>query len=346
MPSSRFSIPPQAVNSISIRQVCGNSYINLCQGDLTLLEADVLVVSAFPDDYTPLPNSLIGTLYQKGISVAELSKDKAVDLRASFSCWLSKDVQPQPGYIGCRKILCFEPYSKGHPPQMVGDIFRSLAPFVGGDSPVRTIAIPLVTAGYQGSEAVEILRLIVDAAAHWISIGLPIKCLNIGFLPGENTNALLSVFAELKNTYSDLPVPQVVQPTYDVFMSYSHVNQREADWFESQMIQKKKDIRIFLDRKELNAGVSWQHEIFEALDHCRKVLALFSPAYLASKICLEEFNIGMYRQRETGGGVLYPVYLYSAELPTYMRLCQSWDCREFKHDFCKKAIDDLVREIS
>jgi len=49
----------------------------------------VLIVSAFPNDYMPLPNTLIGALEDQGLSVAELAEDKSDDLRKTFGCWLS-----------------------------------------------------------------------------------------------------------------------------------------------------------------------------------------------------------------------------------------------------------------
>ncbi len=70
-------------------------------------------------------------------------------------------------------------------------------------------------------------------------------------------------------------------------------------------------------------------QVVRAIDDCNKVLTFYSPSYLDSKVCIEEFNIALCRHRESEDPVLLPVYLYSASLPTYMRLVQFSDCREF-----------------
>ena len=78
------------------------SRFELYQGDLSSMPpeeaVDVLVVSAFPDDYTPTPGSLIGALAKKGVSLAGLAEKKAVDLRGNYACWLSEEIMsPDPG---------------------------------------------------------------------------------------------------------------------------------------------------------------------------------------------------------------------------------------------------------
>jgi hypothetical protein len=47
---------------------------------------DLLVVSAAPNDYLPTNTSLIGALFEKGLSVAKLAQSKEKDLRDDFAC--------------------------------------------------------------------------------------------------------------------------------------------------------------------------------------------------------------------------------------------------------------------
>ena len=86
-------------------------------------------------------SSLIGALFQKGVSVYDLAQNKAVDLRQTCSCWLSSQVPATDPGIQFDRILCFEPLVRGDPPDVVGDIFRALTPFLGADPPIRMAAI-------------------------------------------------------------------------------------------------------------------------------------------------------------------------------------------------------------
>lgn len=307
--------------------------VELCQGDLTDLavgeEFDLLVVSAFPNDYIPTPSSLIGALYRRGLSVQTLSTDKDIDLRETFSCWLTKEFTPDDPRLRFRRILCFEPLVRGSPPELVGDIFRALTPILAERSDIRTIAMPVLAAGDQGYPLAQMLKPLLEASLHWLEIGLPLKCIKIVTHSESQKREALELFSKRKDEYSrSVPKVDSKRVDYDVFISYSRSNAKESEALEKALRESRPNLRIFVDRKALDIGSAWQPEIFETLDRCRKVVALLSPDYLGSKVCKEEFNIAWIRGREINEDIIFPVYLFSAQLPTYMKYKSYFDCRE------------------
>jgi len=305
--------------------------IELYQGDLATLRpdeaVDLLVVSAFPNDYLPTNTSLIGALYRKGLSIAELAQSKEKDLRHDFSCWLSHEIsQPNLG-LRFKRILCFEPLSRGEPPELVGDIFRALTPILGEKTDISSVAMPIVAAGNQGYPVSTMLVPLLEAAIQWMETGLPLNCIKVVAYSEEQGREAAKVFSQRKTLYQHSEPLSQAQIEYDVFISYARENNKEIELFERELIQSHPNIRIFLDRKSIDIGSPWQPQIFESLDKCRKVVVFFSPDYLKSKVCKEEFNIAWIRCRETDQEILFPLYLYSTNLPTYMKFRNYFDCR-------------------
>jgi len=70
--------------------------------------------------------------------------------------------------------------------------------------------------------------------------------------------------------------------------------------------------------QNLERGAAWQQRIFEALDSCARFIAVYSPTYIKSKVCQEEFNIAWARGRKLDRCIIYPIYWETADLPTYM----------------------------
>lgn len=338
------------VDSFDVHGATTQSQIQFCVGDLTKAKpedsVDVLVVWTVRDSYFPIPGSLIGALHQEGVDIETLAEDKEVDLRQAFSCWLSHQLHDPPPGIQFKRILCYEPEESASASEHVGDIFRSLAPFLGGTFPVRTVATPLLASGFQRQAKIEMLQQLVEASVHWMSSGLPLNCLKIVCLPDDHIDELTRLFAELKSHYSDLSLQRGSKFSYDLFISYSHKDAREVLMFEDTLLAQQNDLRIFIDRKNLNSGAAWQREIFEAIDDSRKVAVFYSPTYLDSKVCIEEFNIALCRHRESDESVMLPIYLYSANLPTYMRLVQFIDCREFNPNKLNDAALELIGNIN
>lgn len=323
--------------------------IQLFLGDLAAIppdqSVDLLIVSAFPDDYTPTGTSLIGALVRQGVSVARLAENKAVDLREFSSCWLSHPLQRPDVHF--RRVLCFEPLLRGSAPEVVGDIFRSLVPFTTGSPPITSVAMPVVASGDQGEPPSVMLEAITSAAAHWLSIGIPLDAIKIVIRKGPWQEELTETFAHVKRSVEALQAPPASGAwRYDVFISYAHQDRAAVEFLVEQMRHVRAGLRVFMDRLELQLGMAWQQELFEVLDECRKVVTVLSNAYVRSKVCKEEFNIALFRHRDSPAGVLLPVYLQSAPLPTYMKLLHYEDAREFDRDKMVQAAQRLVSQLA
>lgn len=50
----------------------------------------MLLVSAFPRNYAPVPGTLIGALHHRGVSIERLAASNEADLRETSGFWLSK----------------------------------------------------------------------------------------------------------------------------------------------------------------------------------------------------------------------------------------------------------------
>lgn len=320
--------------------------LSFYEGDLTkvpLNEAfDLLVISAFFDDYSPTPNSLIGNLHRRGLSISELSENKEADLRYSFSCWLSKDVSSLG--LGFRNVLCFEPSVRGDAPSLVSDIFRSIMPFALREPPIKSVGMPILAAGDQKYDTELMLTSLVNAAVHWMERGLPIDTIKIVVPPTVNTMSLRVLFREFASKIRSEGEKGECGKIYDYFVSYSHDNREEANAMVHHLKTLRPGIALFQDKMSIKIGQSWQEEIDQAIEKCQKMIPLLSPSYLNSRACMEEFNLGRLRHRENHGGVLCPIYIKTAHLPLYMRSIQYIDCRESDMSKIKLACSALLHQ--
>lgn len=201
-------------------------FIELYQGDLSEFTSDrnkdLLIVSAFPNRYRPTKNTLIGALYEKGISVQALSEDKEEDLREMYNCWLSKNLKSTGLITQYDWILCFEPPTFNSSVDVIGDIFQSIMPIINrNDIQIENIAMPLLATGKQGSETIKTLEVLIDAAVHWLAHGLPLKRIKIVEINELKAAELNGAFNVIKKKYDVFTRPRR-KFKYDAFISYSH----------------------------------------------------------------------------------------------------------------------------
>ncbi len=337
------------LDEIAIEHKSGTKRIELFHGDLSDIPeehaVDVLVVSAWPDNYEPLEGTLVAALENKGVSMQELSKRKAVDLRQMSSCWMSEKIASDHPGIRFDRILCFEPHTCGEPAEVVGDIFQALMPLIDSDPSIRKIAMPLVATGQQGVPLADMISPLIDAAVHWLSLGLSVDTIKIVQFSELKAAELKGAFSILKRLLANAHKDWTPGFKYDLFISYSHADSEKVLAIVAKINELRPDLKIFLDREELNTGTAWQQDLFEALDDCDKVVAVYSPTYLASKVCKEEFNIAMFRHRDSKEGVLMPIYLSDTDLPTYMKLIQFVDFRNVDNSNWSGACEKLLSSL-
>lgn len=347
--------------------------IELLRGDLAAIPrehaVDVLILSAFPDDYTPTPTSLIGALWAKDLSVKALAEDCEEDLRQTYSCWLSKPIGPEHSDLHFSRILCYEPLRRGRAAELVGDVFRALAPFTLGPPHIKSVAMPILASGDQGQPASEMLAAIMIAGFNWLIRGFPVETIKImvradarlddltarflvegaqlvgpllqqaqaavvksrggrerpavDWLPDKRPS-LAGLTKEMSHT-AELPAA-TPGPLYDVFISYSRKDEEAAKHLYKCLTEPPFELKVFIDKQAIDIGAAWQQEIFDALENCRSTAVLYSPDFLQSKVCKEEFNIAWMRRRETDAP-MFPLLVREVALPSYMRLVNYVDCR-------------------
>lgn len=175
------------------------SVIQLLQGDLSAVPkehaADILILSAYPGSYVPVPKTLIAALNDKGLSVEALAKDKAFDLRDQLNCWLSKTLTTeQQAQFNFRKILCFEPWHQsGDQVAVIGNIFRCINTFAFSESN-NVIAMPVLASGKQKVPFAKMLPAMLDASIFWLESGLPLTCIKLVLHSDEQAAIALPVF--------------------------------------------------------------------------------------------------------------------------------------------------------
>jgi TIR domain len=332
--------------------------IELWVGDITAMTAadgcDVLVVSAYPGDYQYAPRawpSVIRSLANRGIPVAELGADPEIDLRSTTSCWLSRKMPPGRR-SGFDRLLCFEPPAAHTAASTVGDIFRTLVPFVGPEIGIRDVAMPIVASGNMGVPREEMLTAILTAATRWMEFGLPLQRLRIFIRYYDDNDPAIAVFDDFarrvqpQNGESTPPLPTDMRDA-TVFISYAHADGRpSADAIRSYISAAAPKVRTLMDAVSIDVGSYWQSRIGDLIEDSNRVIFVVTEGFWQSKVCLEEYGMARVLDHERGGGVLFPIYALSCDLPLHFKILNYEDCREADHVRIRSACDRMLATLN
>ena len=334
----------ELLESLPILDGSKEKRISVYHGNLAAIppphSLDLLVISAFPNGYHPSSKSLIGALGTIGLSIEQLSKHKLIDLRSVCNFWLSEKLSEKYPTSHIDQIACFESAWRGAPPELVGNLFRGLFPFLNSDKEA-IVGMPLLAAGDQGYSAEKMFDAIINAASHWMSRGLSIKELKIVILEKRLAADMASRLASVD--LGDILPLNKQKGSYDVFLSFSKNDQAAAD-ITKQALLERNDVKAIFDyRLEIDKGVSWQSKIDEAILSSNAIVAITSPSYFASPECQEELSQARLRHKRDGGSRLFPINWKSTEndLALWLQTINMSDCREENSDKLKKEVRQL-----
>lgn len=353
----------QLLSAINLTVPAGHAVIQLLQGDLSALPkehaADLLVISAFPNDYTPLPGSLMYALHEKGLQVSELATHKSVDLVKSLGCWLSEPLTAaQQQTFNFRQVLCFEPAREaGTPDSIVGNIFRSINNFAFDDDN-NVIAMQVLGAGKQKIPVDKMVPALLEAAIFWLKSGIPLDCIKLVAHSDEVAKQALQLFNHAKEQYESKataktvikgpPLPPAIAPEsavkeYDFFISYSHKQQQQVEELVKALKAKNADWNIFYDRSAIPAGGLWIKLISDAIQHSKNVVCILTPQYRDSAVCWDEFQCAKAKEYRTKKPLIKTInFLKDDDMPLIMSVYSYIDCTEGDVEKLKEAVDALT----
>ena len=312
--------------------------LQLLKGDLTEIptehKVDILVISAFPDDYTPTRSSLIGALYYKGLSVSDLSKAKEVDIRKYSHCWLSRELE----FPNIKRILCFEPNERKNPYSLIAGIFQSIM-LIARTLSIKTIAMPLILTGDQSYSNELVAKELIETSLLWLD-NAPYETIKIIEREDAKLELLKSVFDNKTK-----PLKQLKDiDKYDFFISYNRINAKEVNLIKQKLNPK---YNVFLDIQDIETGTNWINAINKALEKSERFIVCLSPDYVESKVCRYEYEFCLWKYINEGDDYVLPIYLYSATLPFEMTRLNYYNAREGDRnkiiDFCDKIFNKYSR---
>jgi hypothetical protein len=149
----------------------------------------------------------------------------------------------------------------------------------------------------------------------------------------------------MRPLFATEPLPLV--PAFDVFLSFSSHNAAAADAFKRELAVVSPSCTVFDFRLAINIGASYQDEIDRAIESCRKVVSILTPAYFASPECQEELNIARLRNKRSGFKILLPIYWKSVspQLPCWLQILNRYECVEERVDKMPGAAQQISNAL-
>jgi hypothetical protein len=210
---------------------------------------------------------------------------------------------------GFRKVLCYEPGRGATSEHGVDAIFRAMAPFIGMKQGIRRVAMPVVGTGDQGGSQEAVLPSLLQAAYDALS-NTALERIRLVEHDPSRTPALRQAFEAFKATHlGDLGPHGLLPREYDVFISYSTKWAGDADFVHDTLTGMEPGIRIFQDAHRLEPGKDYRTQLDLAMRSSARVMTLYTPEYLESNACKDEFNTAWAIRTAADPDFLFPMFV-------------------------------------
>ncbi len=136
----------------------GKKDLEIIHSDLFSIQEkfDVLVLSVAEGGYDPVPNTLLGTLNEKGINLK--NSEPVLDLRNDLKTWVTKVENQNFDYI-----LILEMKKATLNSEIVKNLFLTISSLsIIVEKKINTIALPILGTGFQKQEVNEVVEILLD----------------------------------------------------------------------------------------------------------------------------------------------------------------------------------------
>jgi hypothetical protein len=105
------------------------------------------------------------------------------------------------------------------------------------------------------------------------------------------------------------------------------------------------NVRTLVDAVNIDVGAFWQVRIGDLIERSNLVILVVTEGFWKSKVCLEEYSMARVLDHDRGGGVLFPIYALSCDLPLHFKILNYEDCREADQKRLREACDRLLATL-
>jgi hypothetical protein len=177
------------INFIEIETKQGYKDFELHYADITNLDfnVDLIAISAYNRGYTPVPNSIICSLQDRGIIVADLAAKPKLDLRENLGIWISQDLIGYP----FKNIICTEIRGTAFDLQSaIKNMFAMISILEVQGNKNESIAIPLLGTGNQHIDPALVIEVLLENSLDFLNFSRYLKKIVFVVFDAENADLL------------------------------------------------------------------------------------------------------------------------------------------------------------